>query len=214
VEGRAMEAESGQLLLDFDAVELNRLLEFRVRDNGQADRDKKLEAERWFQRGLELEQAGGPIEQVVEAYEKSLELDASSAGALVNLGTIHFNAHDWKKAERYYLRALEADPEYALAHFDLANLYDERGEQKKALEHYRAAHLAALRRCALQPGAAISGGESTHEGGASLDGLSEAGSGQPLVQHRTAGARETAASRVAAGVTGIEGSVTLPSPRC
>jgi tetratricopeptide (TPR) repeat protein len=136
VDGRAMEAESGQLLLDFDPVELNRLLEFRVRDPGQDDREKKREAERWFQRGLELEQTGGPNEQVIEAYEKSLELDPGSAGALVNLGTIYFNARDWKKAERFYVRALEADPEYALAHFDLANLYDERGEQKKALEHY------------------------------------------------------------------------------
>lgn len=139
VDGRAMEAESGQLLLDFDPVELNRLLEFRAPDTGKEDRDKKLEAERWFQRGLDLEQTGGPVEQIVEAYEKSLELDPSSAGALVNLGTIHFNGRDFKKAERYYLKALEADPEYALAHFDLANLYDERGEQKKALEHYSAA---------------------------------------------------------------------------
>ena len=139
VEGRAMEAESGQLLLDFDPGELNRLLEFRVPDPGQLDREKKQEGERWFQRGLELEQTGGPVEQVVEAYEKSLELDPGSAGALVNLGTIYFNTRDWKKAERYYLKALEADPEYALAHFDLANLYDERGEQKKALEHYSAA---------------------------------------------------------------------------
>ena len=141
VDGRAMEAESGQLLLDFDPVELNRLLEFRVRETGQADRDRKQEAERWFQRGLELEQTGGAVERVIEAYEKSLELDPGSAGALVNLGTIHFNARDWKKAERFYVKALEADPEYALAHFDLANLYDERGEQKKALEHY----LVALR---------------------------------------------------------------------
>jgi len=139
VDGRAMEAESGQLLLDFDPVELNRLLEFRVRDDGESDREKKREAERWFQRGLDLEQTGGAVEQVIEAYEKSLELDPNSAGALVNLGTIHFNARDWKKAERYYQNALEADPEYALAHFDLANLYDERGEQKRALEHYLAA---------------------------------------------------------------------------
>jgi tetratricopeptide (TPR) repeat protein len=139
VDGRAMEAVSGQLLLDFDQVELSRLLEFRVRDPGQMDREKKLEAERWFQRGLELEQTGGPVEEVTAAYEKALELDPGSAGALVNLGTIHFNARDWKKAEDYYQKALEADPEYALAHFDLANLYDERGEQKKALEHYAAA---------------------------------------------------------------------------
>jgi tetratricopeptide (TPR) repeat protein len=139
VEGRAMEAESGQLLLDFDPVELNRLLEFRGRDSGQAERDKKAEAERWFQRGLELEQTGGPSEEVIEAYKKSLELDPNSAGALVNLGTIYFNAREWKQAERYYQQALEADPEYSLAHFDLANLYDERGDRKRAVEHYTAA---------------------------------------------------------------------------
>jgi tetratricopeptide (TPR) repeat protein len=139
VDGRAMEAESGQLLLDFDPVELNRLLEFRVKDNGQNERDRKAEAERWFQRGLEMEQTGGPAEEVIEAYKKSLELDPRSAGALVNLGTIYFNAHDWKQAEKYYQAALEADPEYSLAHFDLANLYDERGDRKKALEHYMAA---------------------------------------------------------------------------
>ncbi len=139
VEGKAMEAESGQLLLDFDPVEFNRLLEFRGRDNGQAEREKKAEAERWFQRGLELEQTGAAAEEVIEAYKKSLELDPSSAGALVNLGTIYFNARDWKKAEQYYLQALEADPNYSLAHFDLANLYDERGDRKKAVEHYTAA---------------------------------------------------------------------------
>jgi len=139
VEGRAMEAESGQLLLDFDQVELNRLLEFRARDTGQEEREKRAEAERWFQRGLELEQAGGPVEEVIEAYRKSLELDPTSAGALVNLGTIYFNARDLKQAESHYRQALEADPEYSLAHFDLANLYDERGDRKKALEHYLAA---------------------------------------------------------------------------
>jgi Tfp pilus assembly protein PilF len=37
------------------------------------------------------------------------------------------------------LQALEVDPSYALAHFDLANLYDERSDQEKALQHYEAA---------------------------------------------------------------------------
>jgi tetratricopeptide (TPR) repeat protein len=139
VDGRAMEAESGQLLLDFDAVELNRLLEFRAKETPNADRDRRLEAERWFQRGLELEQTGAAVEDVMEAYQKALELDPQSAGALVNLGTVYFNAHNWKEAERYYLEALQSDPDYALAHFDLANLYDECGERTKALEHYMAA---------------------------------------------------------------------------
>jgi tetratricopeptide (TPR) repeat protein len=139
VDGRAMEAESGQLLLDFDEVELNRLLEFPPKDRDAEERGRRASAERWFQRGLELEHSGAPAEQVIEAYQKALELDRHSAGALVNLGTIHFNTRNWEEAERYYHQALEADPEYALAHFDLANLYDERGDRAKAIAHYEAA---------------------------------------------------------------------------
>ena len=141
VEGRAMEAVSGQLLLDFDRNELKRLVEFKAKDESQSGREQRKEAERWFQRGLELEQAGAPADQVITAYETSLRLDPKSAGALVNLGTIHFNARNWAEAERCYRAALQADPSYALAHFDLANLYDERGERNKALEHYEAALL-------------------------------------------------------------------------
>jgi len=139
VDGRAMEAESGQLLLDFDEVELSRLLEFPAKDRIIEERERRVSAEQWFQRGLELEHSAAPAEQVIEAYRKALELDPSSAGALVNLGTIHFNARKWEDAERYYRQALEADSEYALAHFDLANLYDERGDRVKALAHYEAA---------------------------------------------------------------------------
>jgi tetratricopeptide (TPR) repeat protein len=145
IDGRAMEAASGQLLLDFDPAELSRLLQFRAKENPHAERDQRQSAERWFQRGLDLEQTGAPAEQVIEAYLKAVDLDPNSAGALVNLGTIYFNAHQWKEAERYYTQAIEVDPGYALAHFDLANLCDERGHQARALEHY----LTALR---LSPG--------------------------------------------------------------
>jgi tetratricopeptide (TPR) repeat protein len=139
IDGRAMEAESGQLLLNFDAVELKRLLEFRKPDPVNADQVKRAAAEHWFQRGLELEQTGAPLPEIIEAYQKAVELDPTSAGALVNLGTIQFNARNWKEAERYYLEALKADPHYALAHFDLANLYDERGDRVRAQDHYQAA---------------------------------------------------------------------------
>jgi tetratricopeptide (TPR) repeat protein len=141
IDGRAMEAVSGQLLLDFDPAELSRLLEFRAKESPHAERDQRQSAERWFQRGLDLEQTGAPSEQVIEAYQKAVELDPNSAGALVNLGTIYFNAHQWKEAERYYTQAIEVDPDYALAHFDFANLCDERGDHALALEHY----LTALR---------------------------------------------------------------------
>jgi len=136
LDGSTMEAESGQLLLDFGARELNRLLEFRAKDSGQKEQNRRAEAEHWFERGLDLEQKGAPVAEIIEAYQKAIELDPQSAGALVNLGTIYFNARSWLQAEKHYKKAIDADPKYALAHFDLANLYDERGDQKKALEHY------------------------------------------------------------------------------
>ncbi len=139
IDGKAMDAESGQLLLNFDQVELRRLLEFPAKDPAEVERERRATAERWFQRGLELEQTGSPIETVMEAYEKAIEMDPNSAGALVNLGTIHFNGRDFAQAKRFYEKALEVDPQYALAHFDLANLYDERGDRAKAMEHYQAA---------------------------------------------------------------------------
>ena len=139
IDGRAMDAESGQLLMNFDQVELRRMLEFPAKDPGADERERRATAERWFQRGLELEQTGSAIEKVIEAYEKAVEMDPHSAGALVNLGTIHFNGRDFAKAKAFYEQALEVDPEYALAHFDLANLYDERGDRAKAVEHYQAA---------------------------------------------------------------------------
>jgi tetratricopeptide (TPR) repeat protein len=136
-----MEAESGQLLLDFDPGELSRLLEFRPKENPRAEREQRQAAEHWFQRGLDLEATGAPPQEIIDAYEKAIELDPGSAGALVNLGTIYFNARNLTLAERYYIQATETDPEYALARFDLGNLYDERGDRAQALEQY----LAALR---------------------------------------------------------------------
>jgi len=141
--GQQMEPVSGQLLLDFDEAEINKLLSFPGKSaeesKGAIVQKKRLEAERWFERGLELEQMAAPMEEIILAYRKAAELDPTSAGALVNLGTVYFNARNWREAERQYRKALEIDAEYALAHFNLANLFDERGDRSKALFHYQAA---------------------------------------------------------------------------
>jgi tetratricopeptide (TPR) repeat protein len=141
-EGQKMEPISGQLLLDFDQAEIVKLLSFPGRtppETPGAKQKSRREAEHWFEKGLELEQSGAPIDQVVDAYQKAADIDPGSAGALVNLGTVYFNARDLREAERHYRRALEVDPEYALAHFNLGNLFDERGDRSVALSHYQAA---------------------------------------------------------------------------
>jgi len=135
----AMDAESGQLLLNFGARDLRRLVEFPAKNRVTEERDRRMTAERWFQRGLDLEQSGAPHDEVIQAYQKAIDLDPKSAGAQVNLGTIYFNARQWAEAERHYQQALEIDQDYALAHFDLANLYDERGDRAKAQAHYERA---------------------------------------------------------------------------
>lgn len=136
VAGQKMEAISGQILFDFDAGELGGVKNFPERKQSA---NRLRESEAWFQKGLELEEAGAPVEEAVEAYEKVLELNPRAAGALVNLGTINYRQKKFAEAEKYYGDAIAADSEYPLAQFNLGNLYDEQGRTNEALEHYRRA---------------------------------------------------------------------------
>jgi tetratricopeptide (TPR) repeat protein len=138
VGANAMEPISGQLLLNFGEAELKRLVSFPDRKKTDESRSRRESAEKWFQRGLECEQTGA-VPDAIKAYESAVALDPTSAGAWLNLGTIHFNARQFSKAESNYRKALEADPKYALAHFNIANLYDERGDYERALRHYQEA---------------------------------------------------------------------------
>jgi len=141
--GQRMEPISGQLLLDFDEAEISKLLSFPGQNAGEnvgARKHKsRVEAEHWFEKGLELEQTGAPMEEIIEAYRKASEIDPTSAGALVNLGTVYFNARNWREAEQHYRKALEVDSHYALAYFNLGNLFDEKGDRSEALAHYLSA---------------------------------------------------------------------------
>ena len=135
-----MEAFSGQLLLDFDPAEFQKMLSFprqaAIDAAKAAEAARRFEAARLFEEAMELENRGGPTAEVIALYERTAELDPTSAGALVNLGTIYFHQKNWTQAEQCYRRALEADPQYALAHFNLGNLYDERNDRGLAFLHY------------------------------------------------------------------------------
>lgn len=137
--GQAMEPVTGQLLLDFDASELRRLVSFPAgRGGAAAGPAGRAAADRMFEEALRLEQAGARHE-AIEAYQKVLELDPHYAGALLNLGTIYFHGRDLTRARHYYERAVASDPGYALAHFNLGNVFDELGQPMEALVHYQQA---------------------------------------------------------------------------
>lgn len=142
IEGRTMEPVSGQLLLNFEEADLRKLLAFpsaRAVSDEERRHKQRAEAETLFEKGLSMERASAPVADIIAVYEEALHLDPDCTGALVNLGTIYFNARRLDRAEELYRRAIEADPQYALAHFNLANLCDERGRRDQALEHYRIA---------------------------------------------------------------------------
>ena len=134
--GQKMEAVTGQTLFDFDASALGGIASFPDR---KPKVNKARESEAWFQKGLELEETGAPVEEAVDAYRKVLEYNPGAAGALVNLGTIFYRLRKFDEAEKYYLDAIEADPAYPLAQFNLGNLYDEQNRLPEALEYYRRA---------------------------------------------------------------------------
>jgi DNA-binding transcriptional MerR regulator len=138
VAGDMMEPISGQLLLNFDAKEIERLRSFPVStvSTATADEAKERIAEHWFQRGLALEETGAPAEDAAVAYRKAIESNPTASGALVNLGTIAFKMRRMKEAADYYERAMQADPGYPLAHFNLGNLHDELGNFEAARKHY------------------------------------------------------------------------------
>ena len=137
VAGQRMDAISGQILFDFEVSSLGGVRVFPERRQSAGNRLR--EAEAWFQRGLELEEVGAPLDQVIEAYGKVIELNPGAAGALVNLGTIYYKERRFAEAEEHYKNAASADPSYPLAEFNLGNLYDEQGRLAEAFDHYKRA---------------------------------------------------------------------------
>jgi tetratricopeptide (TPR) repeat protein len=141
--GNRMDPFSGQLLLDFDAKEIEKLRSFPVAappgptKNEERERElREYEAEQHFQHGLVLEETGAPVEVAIAAYRNAIDLNPNATGALVNLGTIAFRRRKLKEAAAFYARAMEADPTYPLAHFNLGNLHEEQGDFAVARKHY------------------------------------------------------------------------------
>ena len=140
VDGARMEPVSGQLLLDFDKVEIRRLLNFpsqRAEETlAAAIEGKRRESRVWFERGIEMEQSGASADRVIAAYMKALEFDPEAAEVHLNIGTVLFSMKKWPEAEKHYRAALQLRPDYSMAWFNLGNVYDELHSWQQALDCY------------------------------------------------------------------------------
>lgn len=134
--GAAVEPIAGQFVMDFNGQK--KVVPTNVRTMRSAETLSEL-----FARGVALEEDPETHQEAIDSYLKVLELDPQHAPAHINLGTIHYNRHDFVKAEHFYRQAIAADPRYALAYFDLGNVLDETGRMPEAIKSYMTAILLA-----------------------------------------------------------------------
>ncbi len=105
----------------------------------QVEGRQTAEVQEKFLQAVRMEEDPEKLPRAIEAYQAILAIRPEHAPALINLGTIHYNARSYELAETLYRRATEADPEYALAFFDLGNVLDEMKRLAEATEAYQRA---------------------------------------------------------------------------
>ena len=161
-------ADSGQMLLDFEAKEIVERAEeatgsarLRVvtrppmaeapdvlaerQPHGTEDPsapgvgDAAATAEDWYQTGCVLETSSPG--QAREAYERALDLDPDMAEAHVNLGRQLHLVGERGRAEPHYREAVRLDPDDPTPHFNLGVLLEELGRRDEAVHAYRQAVL-------------------------------------------------------------------------
>ncbi len=94
-------------------------------------------AKTWILLGIHgLQSAHDVYPRARAAIQRALDLDSASAEAYAVMGDIVKGYDwDWRRAEECYLRALELDPNSALAHQWYANLLSIIGRHHEALQH-------------------------------------------------------------------------------
>lgn len=145
--GVAWNPESGQLVLDFDVATLaHRAAPFARRQAAAARRaEDDLDADQWFELGLELE-VSAPAE-ARDAYRRALELDPHHADAHVNLGRLLQETGRAEEAETHYRAVLVDHPDHSTAWFNLAVAQEDLRRIGEAIKSYNEA-VAADRRLA------------------------------------------------------------------
>ena len=82
-----------------------------------------VDAKGWFQEGNRFS-AEGNLEQAVEAYQQSIEMNPKSPAAHFNLGLAYKKTGDNKNAARAFEKTLALEPSHMDAHVSLGNVYN------------------------------------------------------------------------------------------
>jgi len=106
--------------------------------------DPHLGAEAWTSLGL-LRIRGGDQLGAKEAFERAVELDRGHLRAKTNLGNLLQEMGQIDQAIAIYQDVLQANPDFALAHHNLAAAYRKKGQLDKSVYHVKRAQRLQLR---------------------------------------------------------------------
>jgi DNA-binding transcriptional MerR regulator len=133
------EADTGQLLLDFEVKSLEREVVSQFPDKNFGE--QTLSAYEWYLEGCRLDETPETLPLAEEAYHKAIHLDPTMANAYTNLGNLRYRLGSVMDARTLYEKAVEVDKDQPEAYYNLGFLEFEahnfeRAEQmfSKALE--------------------------------------------------------------------------------
>jgi hypothetical protein len=108
------------------------------RDESSVRRSMKPEVQKLYLEGNRLSSAGR-YEAARQKFTAAHRLDATNPEILTQIGITWYARSDFPRAAEYYRRALAADPGFTKAHYNLACVLAQSGNQKEALRALRAA---------------------------------------------------------------------------
>jgi len=97
-----------------------------------------VEAERWLEKGMLLEQQG-ELDEALSCYQSAIELMPTLARAHFNYGNILLDRGDALTALDAYRQAIRYKPDSAATHFNMGNAHLRLGAPEAALTAYRQA---------------------------------------------------------------------------
>lgn len=134
------EAVTGQLVMDFEQVELGALRDDVVRvlrpDIGDS---RERSAYDLYAKASALDEDPKTQPEAERLYKQAIELDPKLAIAYTNLGNILFRRGDIVGAEKLYRKAIDVDDKQPEAHYNLGYVMLDRGQPRVAAAHFERA---------------------------------------------------------------------------
>jgi tetratricopeptide (TPR) repeat protein len=134
--GARFEAETGQLLFDFDLNELHRQVVELIQPHRAPGLEQRQQAFDAYLEGCRFETQPEELERSEHAYRRAIELDPRLACAYTNLGNLRYRIGAVDDARALYRKAIELEPEQPEAHYNLGFLTYEEGDLESAVDRF------------------------------------------------------------------------------